>query len=196
MKSLALLPVVVLAATLPFPRPVDTALPRGDHDWAVDAVHSSVVFRVKHANASYFKGSFDHVEGKLTLDPAAPAKGSVELKIAVDSIDTNDAKRDGHLKGADFFSAKENPEITFKSTKIEGKGDTLQVTGDLTMCGKTNSVTVPVTKVGEGEFHGKRVGYSATFMVQRSKFGMTYGLEGGVLGDDVTLMIDLELTQQ
>lgn len=194
MKTLLLLPFSFALFTLPTAR-VDATLPRGEHDWTVDGVHSSVVFKVKHANASWFKGSFDKIEGSVSLDPAKPEAGAVKLVIPVDSIDTNDQKRDDHLKAADFFNYKENPEITFASTKIAKQGDKLAVTGDLAMAGKSKSVTIEVEKVGEGEFYGKRVGYSTTFTVKRSDFGMTYGVEGNALGDDVTLMIDLELIQ-
>lgn len=168
--------------------------PLGDHDWKVDAVHSSVVFKVKHANASWFKGAFDKIDGAVTLDPSKPEAGSVQLTIPVDSVDTNDEKRDAHLEGPDFFNGKENPEITFRSSKIAKRGDQLEVTGTLAMAGHEKSITIPIEKVGEGEFHGKRVGYSTTFSVKRSDFGMTYG-EEKVLGDAVTLMIDLELVQ-
>ena len=191
MKILLLLPLSLALTSLPT-EPV--AAPAAT-DWKVDPVHSSVVFKVKHAGASWFKGSFDKIEGTVSIDDAKPAEGSVKLKIPVDSIDTNDEKRDGHLKSADFFNYKENPEITFESKKIEAKGKTLEVTGDLSLAGKTKSVTIPVEKVGEGEFHGRRAGYSTTFTIKRTDFGMTYGIEGNALGDEITLMVDLELIQ-
>lgn len=190
MKSLFLLPVAlaVLAA-----RPAQPVLP-GEHDWTVDTVHSSVAFRVKHANASFFKGTFDVVTGTITLDPAKPEAGSVQLTIPVESVDTNDKKRDGHLKNADFFNAKENPEITFKSTKIAKNGNALAVTGELAMAGKKKEVTIPVEKVGEGEMMGtKLAGFSSKFTIKRSDFGMTYGVDKNMLGDEVELWIDLEL---
>ena len=194
MKSLLLLSAAMLAASLPLRRD-DLARPPGEHDWAVDPVHSSVMFRVKHANAAFFKGMFETIEGKVTIDPADPAAGSVELTIPVASIDSNSEPRDDHLKGPDFFNAKENPTISFRSTKIVADGDSLLVTGELSMAGKQQTITIPVEKTGEGEFRGKRVGYTTTFAVQRSQFGMTYGVAKNVLGDEVTLMIDLELVQ-
>lgn len=194
MKALLLLPAVLALFPLSAPQPAAGA-PRGDHDWVVDPVHSSVVFRVKHANAAWFKGTFDAISGALTLDPQNPAAGSVTLTIPVDSVDTNDKKRDDHLKAADFFNSKENPEITFRSTKIAGSGDRLSVTGELAMAGKKQQITIPVEKVGEGEFYGKRVGWTTTFTIKRSDFGMTYGVDKNALGDEVTLMIDLEMTQ-
>ncbi len=194
MKSLFLLPLVVaVAAFAPAPAPVPPAT--GEHDWTVDPVHSSVVFRVKHAGAAWFKGTFDVINGSVTLDPREPEAGSVTLTIPVASIDTNDAKRDTHLKSGDFFSAAENPEITFTSTSIAKKGDALAVTGELAMAGGKKQITIPVEKTGEGEFHGKRVGYGTMFTVKRSDFGMTWGVADESLGDEVTLTIDVELVQ-
>lgn len=195
MKSLLLLPAVLIAVSLPMTDSVVVDQPLGPNDWAVDSGHSGCVFRVKHANASWFLGTFDKVGGKVTLDANAPEKGSVELTIETESIDSNDKQRDGHLMSPDFFNAKENPEITFKSTKIVAKGKDLQVTGDLTMAGKKKSITIPVEYSGEGEFRGKRRGYMTTFMIKRSDFGMTYGVKQNTLGDDVHLTVSLELVQ-
>ncbi|MEO6594285.1 MAG: YceI family protein [Planctomycetota bacterium] len=195
MKTLLLLPLAGLLFALP---ETDTAssLPLGEHDWAVDGAHSSVVFRVKHANASWFQGTFDKISGQVSLDPAKPEAGSVTLTIPVDSVDTNDGKRDDHLKGPDFFNSKENPSITFASTKIAKKSDTMfDVTGDLAMAGKKKSVTLAVEKTGEGEFYGKRKGWMTTFTIKRSDFGMTYGIDKNVLGDEITLSVALETTE-
>lgn len=194
MKIFLLLPFSLALFTLPT-QPGAPAAPRGEHDWVVDPVHSSVVFKVKHANAAWFKGTFDEIAGTVSLDPTKPEAGSVKLAIPVASVDTNDQKRDDHLKAADFFNYKENPDITFTSTKIAAKGDALAVTGELSMAGKTKPITIDVAKVGEGEFYGKRVGYTTTFTIQRSDFGMTYGVENNALGDAITLMVDLELIQ-
>lgn len=195
MKTLLLLPVALTLFALPVPDTRDVVV-AGEHDWAIDASHSSVVFRVKHANASWFQGTFDAISGQVSLDPKKPDAGTVMLKIPVDSVDTNDKKRDDHLKNPDFFNSKENPDITFTSTKIAKKGDTtFEVTGDLAMAGKKKSVTLPVEWTGEGEFYGKRQGWMTTFTIKRSDFGMTYGVDKNVLGDEVTLMIALETIQ-
>lgn len=199
MKTLLLLlPAALALFTVPGRADrASLALP-GDNDWVVDSVHSSVVFRVKHANASWFQGTFDKIEGQITLDPSKPEAGSVSLTIPVDSIDTNDKKRDDHVKGPDFFNSKENPTIAFASTKIAKKGDAqFDVTGDLQMAGKKKSVTMTVEKTGEGEMMGSKVsGWMTTFTIKRSDFGMKYALDKGMLGDDITLTIALEAKQK
>ena len=138
--------------------------------------------------------SGDHC-GFTFFAPGNPATGSIELTIPVASVDTNNGKRDDHLKGPDFFSAKENPEITFRSSAIVAKGEELHVTGELAMAGRTQRVTIPVRHVGDGEFYGERRGYVTEFAVKRSDFGMTYGIDKGVLGDEVTLTIGIELVR-
>ena len=193
MKSLLILPFSFVLFALPTAPP--STLPVGEHDWTVDPGHSSVVFKVKHANAAWFKGSFDVINGTVSLDPSKAEAGSVQLTIPVDSVDSNDKGRDDHLKNADFFNAKENPEITFKSTKIQKKGEAYEVTGDLALAGKSKSTTLKVEYIGAGEMRGKRMGYSTTFTIKRSDFGMNYGVDAKALGDEVTLMIDLELIQ-
>ena len=194
MKTLLLLPVLALF-TLPAHSDRASAVPPGDHDWVVDGVHSSVVFRIKHANASWFQGTFDKVEGQVTIDPSKPEAGSVTISIPVDSIDTNDKKRDEHVTGPDFFNSKENPTIKFTSTKIAKKGEQFAVTGDLEMAGKKQSTTLTVEKTGEGEMRGKVIGWMTTFTIKRSDFGIVYGIDKNALGDEVTLMIALETKQ-
>jgi polyisoprenoid-binding protein YceI len=122
-----------------------------EQTWVVDPVHSSVVFRVKHANASWFYGFFTDVKGEIVYDPQKPEAGKVSLEIATESVMTRDPKRDAHLKSPNFFDAKQNPKITFRSTKIAaGKDkDTFQVTGDLQVRGVTKSIELEVEKTGE-----------------------------------------------
>ncbi|MBL8731402.1 MAG: YceI family protein [Planctomycetes bacterium] len=199
MKSILLLAPLCATLALTAPTtltPTPAGFVPGDHDWVVDAVHSSVVFRVKHADISWFQGSFDHVEGTLTFDPAHPEAGKVALTIPVDKLDSNDAKRDGHLAGPDFFNAKENPNIVFSSTKIQQRADgKFDVTGELELAGTKKPITLLVEKSGEGDFYGPRIGWWTTFSIKRSDFGMDYGVAKNQLGDEVMLSIGLETTK-
>jgi polyisoprenoid-binding protein YceI len=190
MKTLLAVPFALALLCLPTTPAADAA---GPNDWMVDGGHSSVTFRIKHMGASWFTGAFDSVGGTVTLDPKKPEATSVKIAIPVDSVDTNNAQRDGHLKNADFFNAKENPEITFASTAVKAKGDDLEIAGELALAGKSKAVTIVAQKVGASEMKGKRVGYSSEFTIKRSDFGMNYGVEGGALGDEVTMRLDLVL---
>lgn len=190
MKTLITVPFALALLCLPA---APTASGAGPNDWTVDGGHSSVTFRIKHMGASWFTGSFDSVAGAVTLDPSKPEAASVKIAIPVESVDTNNAQRDGHLKNADFFNAKENPEITFTSTAVKAKGDDLEIAGELAMAGKSKAITLVAQKVGASEMKGKRVGYSSEFTVKRSDFAMTYDVDGGALGDDVMLRFDLAL---
>jgi polyisoprenoid-binding protein YceI len=170
-------------------------------EYVVDNSHTAVIFSVKHMNFSYTFGRFNKVEGKYTLDNEKPENSQFQVVIHVDSIDTNNPQRDGHLKNADFFNAGEFPLITFKSTKVaakqEGDKTIFDVTGDLTMHGVTKPVTVSMEKLGEGQGPGP-MGYRSGFVfatnLKRSDFGMTYGLD--MVGDDVTVNVSFEGVRQ
>jgi len=165
--------------------------------YKVDPVHSTVLFRAKHAGASYTWGRFNDPSGSFVLDPADPTRCRFSGEIQVANIDTHNEKRDAHLKSPDFFNAKQYPTITFKSTSArKGEGNVLQVTGDLRMHGVTRSVTVPVELTGTGEFPPgtKRAGLEATFVVKMSDFEIK-GLPGTV-SDEIKIIIAVEGVKQ
>src|SRR5712671_275842 len=115
MNSLVLLPVVAVAlAASRFPAPPVTT---AGEIYAIVAVHSSVTFRVLHANATNFYGVFKQPNGEFTVDAAKPEDNKVAVKIATESIDSRDDKRDQHLRSPDFFDAKQFPDISFTSSK-------------------------------------------------------------------------------
>ena len=167
------------------------------NEYEVDARHSSVIFRVKHIGVSYFYGRFNEIKGSFTFDEAVPTSLVLDLEIKIASIDTNDKKRDAHLKGPDFFHGKQYKTITFKSTKVEqGEGKTYRVTGDLTLRGVTKSITVDVVHVGSGSDRRGRnlAGFETSFTIKRSDFGMDYMVGG--LGDDIRIIVSLEGVRQ
>jgi polyisoprenoid-binding protein YceI len=166
-------------------------------NYALDTAHTSMIFGISHMGFSYTYGRFNKLDGKYTLDDANPAGCSFELTIDAGSIDTNDAKRDGHLKSADFLNTNEFPLITFKSTEVTGekndKGEMVyQVKGDLTMHGVTRPVTLPLRllKVGPGMDGKKHSGFLCETRLLRSEFGMTNMIPG--VGDDVAITISFE----
>lgn len=174
----------------PGPRPLE------GQTFAIDPGHSSAVFRVMHLGTSPFWGRFNEVTGEIAIDADDLKNSSVKVEIPVGSIDTNNEQRDGHLKSAEFFSAREFPTLTFVSTKIVRKKDDLfHITGDLTLRGKTKEVTVPAQYFGTNEINerfGTRTGWEAQFELDRTDFGINYGAENNVLGTTVEVTLALE----
>jgi polyisoprenoid-binding protein YceI len=160
--------------------------------YEVDPVHSAIIFRIKHLGVSYFYGRINGPYGEFRFNPHDAGQCALEVKVKAKNVDTNSPNRDGHLKGADFFNASQFPEITFKSTAFTPSGDgTYRVAGDLTLHGVTRRITVDLEHVGTRDHpRGRLCGFSTTFTVSRSDFGISYMPEG--LGDDVVLMIGLE----
>jgi len=144
------------------------------------------------------RGAFTKFSSTLTFDKDDPAKTNVVLKIDPASINTNNEKRDGHLKSADFFDVQRCPEMTYKSTRIEKSGDKYKVTGDLTMHCVTRPLMLEATFTSDPVKTpmGTVYGASATGKLKRSEWGLTWNkaLESGgaVVSDDVNLELDFE----
>jgi polyisoprenoid-binding protein YceI len=169
----------------------------GAETYQVDPVHSSNTFRIKHMNVAYFHGRFNDMAGTFVFDDADPAKCSFDVQVKVDSVDTNNAGRDKHLKSAELFDAEKFPQITFKSTSVKKAGDqTYDVTGDLTLHGVTKPITVKIERTGAGPgMKGEyRSGCETTFEIKRSDYGMKAMI--GPLGDEVHLTVSLEGIRQ
>jgi polyisoprenoid-binding protein YceI len=180
------------------------ARPVQAEDYAIDGSHTSVIFGISHLGYSFTYGRFNTVKGAFTLDPAKPEASTFELLIDANSIDTNDAGRDGHLKGADFLNAGEFPAITFKSKKVEvkqeGEATVYTITGDMTMHGVTKEIVLAnVQKLGEGPGPNPakpdyRTGFHYQGKLLRSDFGMTKMV--GPIGDEVAVTISFEGIRQ
>lgn len=156
----------------------------------IDAVHSSVLFRIKHMNTSYAWGRFNDIQGTLDLDAPQP---KLDVTLKVDSIDTANAKRDEHLEGPDFFNAKQFPTITFYSESIKQLDEThYQVDGTLTLHGISKPLSVKLERTGSARspMTGKITGYATEFKIKRSDFGMKLMI--GPLGDEVLILVSLE----
>ncbi len=167
--------------------------------WTIDTSHSVVEFSVKHMMFATTKGRFPDVTGTITLDNDTLSNSSVEVEIGAASIDTHDAKRDEHLRSADFFDVAQFPTLTFRSTKVESAGGSdLKVTGDLTMHGVTREVVLETEFNGQGTNPWGQgvVSYSAHTKVNRKDFGLNWNAaleSGGVLvSDDVKIAIEIE----
>jgi polyisoprenoid-binding protein YceI len=133
------------------------------------------------------------VTGTFTIDPA---KTSFNLAIKTESIDTDNGKRDEHLKSPDFFNAKQFPEISFKSTSVKPVKDGYEVTGDLTLHGVTKSVTFSLMggRTAELPKGVQRTGFSSELVVKRSDYGMDKFKEA--IGDEVFISLSFEGTKK
>ena len=171
--------------------------------WKLDPAHSSAEFKIKHMMISHVKGSFNIASGTLTENTADPTKSTVEAGIDISTLNTGDAQRDAHLKSADFFHHEQHPMMTFKSTRVEKKGEgEYSVTGDFTLHGVTKPVTFAVegpSAPAKDPWGNTRIGLSATTKINRKDFGLTWNaaLEtGGILvGEDVQIMLEVQFIQ-
>lgn len=161
--------------------------------FSVDAVHSSVIFKIKHNGVSNFYGRFNKASGTFNWDPAKPEATTADITIDAASIDSNFKKRDDHLNSPDFFNTKEFPSITFKSKSMKKAGDDWDITGDLTLLGKTKEVTAKFMPVGQktGD-KGSLAGFEVHLNIKRSDFGMTKFIAEGTLGDEVHISAGFE----
>jgi polyisoprenoid-binding protein YceI len=162
----------------------------------LDPSHTRVGFSIRHFFTPV-RGEFKNVKGTITLDQASLKDSKVEVAIETASINTNNEKRDNHLRSADFFDAEKNPTITFVSKSIDVKDNKGTMTGDLTMHGVTKPVTLAVEVGGIGKMgQGTIAGFTASGKIDRKDYGLTWTKtldQGGtMLGDDVTLEITVE----
>ena len=166
--------------------------------YTVDPAHTRIGFVARHAMVTKVRGSFDEFAGTAVLDGANPANSRVEVTIEAASIDTRNAQRDEHLRGNDFLAMQEYPKITFASTGVRQAGETtFDVTGDLTIKGVTNSITIPFEFEGAAKdpFGNERVGFEGSVAINRKDYGVTWNaaLEGGgvLVSDKVTLEFEI-----
>ena len=163
-------------------------------EYKVDPAHSFVSFRIKHMNIGYAYGRFNDFSGVFLIDEPSGNGLTFDFEMKADSVDTGNAKRDQHLKSADFFNVKEFPKIEFKSKQARRNGEKgLEVAGELTLHGVTKVINVHLERVGSGKDPGGnvRTGYDGSFSLKRSDFGMNFGNDGA-LGDDVTVTVAFE----
>lgn len=163
--------------------------------YKIDKGHSGVGFSIRHL-VGRTPGHFNDFEGTVMYDPKHPKKTSAEVTIQVESIDTGNERRDGHLRSDDFFDVEKYPTITFKSTSAKMDGETILLTGDFTMHGTTKSITLPVTVLGVGVHPRSKAplaGFETEIVLKRSDYGVNNWTDAaGVLGDEVKVTITLE----
>ncbi len=164
--------------------------------WTVDPVHSHVGFSVRHF-LTQVPGRFNEVSGTIVYDADDLERSGVELVVAAASVDTNNPERDRHLRSKDFFDVEHYPTLTFKSTRVVDDDGVLMITGQLKLRGRVENVIVPVQVIGVMDTpQGPKAGFSATFHINRSDYGITWNevLDQGttVLGEVIKITVNLE----
>jgi len=185
--------IAALAAALAAASPALAA-----ETFTFDKGHTTVGFQVRHI-VTNVGGKFRDFSGTIQIDRAKPESSSVEFTIQAASVDTNEAKRDEHLRSADFFDVATHPTITFKSTSVKPTGkDTYAVTGNFTMRGVTKQITLPVTVLGEAKdpWGNEKIGFETGTTLNRKEYGINWSKtldNGGLLvGDEVKVAIAVE----
>ncbi|PWI07434.1 polyisoprenoid-binding protein [Streptomyces sp. NWU339] len=180
------------------PAAVSPALAALTGDYTIDPAHTTLGFVARHAMVTNVKGSFQDFTGTLHLDGSNPSNSTATLDVVMESIETGNADRDGHLKSSDFFKTDEFPTMTFRSTKAEALGgDDYRITGDLTILGTTKPLAIDLEFNGSATdpFGNQRVGFEGKAEILRSEWGLTWNaaLEtGGVLvSDKIKLNFDI-----
>lgn len=170
-----------------------------EQEFVVDKVHSSISFTIRHMVVSKVRGNFKDFDVTIKADLKDITKSSVTAVIKAASIDTDNEKRDGHLRSPDFFDVAKFPEITFKSIRVKKKDDKYELWGTLTMHGVTRNIIVPFEILGQMTDPGGNtlVGVEAHLKLDRKDYGLTWNRtldKGGVaLGNEVKIEILLEI---
>ena len=188
--------VITLLVILPQMAMADT--------WKIDQAHTNVGFKIRHLMVSWVRGVFTDVEGTVDINPADLAKSAAKVRIGTASIDTNNQKRDDHLRSPDFFDAAKFPAMTFVSKQVEvANGQPVRIVGDLTIRDVTREVELEVEDFSQtvvDPWGNTRRGASASTQINRSDYGLTWNkaLEAGgvVVGDEVHINLEVELIKQ
>lgn len=172
-------------------------------NWKIDPTHSEIQFKVKHLMITTVTGNFNEFDATaVTEGDDFSSVSSVDFTASVDSISTNNSQRDEHLRSADFFDAGQYPNLTFKSSLVEGSGDDFTVKGDLTIKDTTKPITL------KAEFGGivvdpygqTKAGFTVSGKISRKEFGLTWSAvtEAGqvVVSDDIRLIAEIQFVKQ
>ena len=214
MKKVSFLPMLLLAGLLvagftlgpsaeaPAAFSTPEAAPADVSTWAVDQVHSTIGFKVKHLGISNVRGDFDTYDFDLRFDPNDLTTLETTATVAVASIDTENERRDNHLRSPDFFAADEHPTMTFASKAVRAiDGDAFELVGDLTIRGVTNEVVFDAEFLGTAAMgDSERAGFEAETTIDRLDYGLAWNklteAGGFVVGHDVKIILELEVIKQ
>lgn len=173
-----------------------TMTPATAEEFVIDTnrAHASINFRIKHLGFSWLTGRFDNFKGNFAFDESKPENSTVNVEIDTESVNTNHAERDKHLRGKDFLDTATYPKATFKSTSVKMDGDKATVAGDLTLHGVTKPVEIVAERVGGGDdpWGGYRQGFTGTTTLALQDFGIDKDGKLGPASKEVELNLEIE----
>ena len=172
--------------------------------WKIDPAHTAVEFKVRHLMVSWVKGVFTAVEGTVVIDEADLTKSNLKIQIETASINTNNSKRDDHLRSPDFFDVTNHPLMTFVSKKIlTANGNPTKIVGDLTIRDVSKEVELEIEEfslIVTDPWGNTRRGATASTKINRKDYGLAWhkALEAGgvVVGDEVRISLEVELIRE
>ena len=188
---------LMVAATLGGLMMAGGAAQAADYQIDKQGQHASVNFKISHLGYSWIYGRFNDFEGTFSWDADKPEASAINVTVNTESVDTNHAERDKHIRSEDFLNVAENATATFTSTGVEVTGDnSAKVSGDLTLNGVTKPVVLDANFIGEGDdpWGGYRAGFGATTTLKLSDFGIDYNL--GPASETVELILTVEGVRQ
>ncbi|HET6567165.1 MAG TPA: YceI family protein [Rhodothermales bacterium] len=182
---------------------MSTAIQNAVQTYTIDTAHSRLGFIVRHMGFSKVRGSFEQFEGVVRMAPNDLSTLEAEATIQANSVTTNDATRDNHLRTADFFLVEENPAITFKSTGVRNvSGNSFTLVGDFTLRGVTKTVELDAEYLGSGKdpWGTEKVAFEARTKINRKEYGLNWNavLETGgfLVSDDVEITLEIQAALQ
>ncbi|MFH1679035.1 MAG: YceI family protein [Candidatus Eisenbacteria bacterium] len=169
--------------------------------WEIDKPHSGVAFAIRHLGISNVKGSFGDFSGSISFDEENLEGGSVSITVKAASVNTENEKRDEHLRSADFFDVEKHPDIVFKSTKIVKGEEGWVLHGLLDIMGVERPVEIPFEHLGtvQDPWGGTRAGFEGRVVLTREEFGVGWKdvkFRPPLIGNEVTLTLSLELVKK
>ncbi len=174
------------------------AAPARAADYVIDTAksHASINFRIKHLGFSWLTGRFNEFSGIFTFDEAHPEAAKVKVEVDTESIDSNHAERDKHLRSKEFLDTATYPTATFESTGVKVNGDKAAITGNLTLHGVTKPIEIAAERVGGGDdpWGGFRQGFTGTTRIPLKDFGINFDL--GPASQEVELTLNIEGVRQ
>lgn len=172
----------------------------GAGTWAIDPVHSTIDFAVRHLMVSKARGTFRTFSGAIVI--AEDGTPSVTAEIDVASVDTGNEQRDAHVRAPDFFDVENFPTASFVSTGVRASGDDYVLDGEFTLKGVTKPIELKLefNGVNPGMGHGEVAGFDASVVLNRKDFGLKFDMPletgGTVIGDKVTITVAIEALKQ